>query len=867
MNNTLSESAESNLKSQHSILKELTEYKYALDQAAIVAITTHLGEITYVNDNFCSLSGYSEAELIGQDHRIVNSGYHSKQFIKELWTAIENGEVWKGEIKNRAKDGHFYWVDTTIVPFLNNNGKPFQYLAIRFDITERKRTEQAVRERKRFIRNITDNIPAMIGYWSADLKCLFANNAYRSWFNKTEEEMDGAAMEDLISDAEIEVLKPRIISVLQGEAQSFERVLKGPEKSEIISHTQYVPDVSDGKVVGFYSLVFDMTELKLALEESVSKTKEIASILDRITDGFIALDQNQCCIYVNRQFERMVGKKANELIGKNLWDVFPLAVGSSSYNGIQQVLSTQTYIEVEDYYPPLNLWQENRIYPSGNGLALFVRDISKRKEEEHRLKLMESVITNTKDGVVITYSESAPGKLPVVVYVNEAFCAMTGYTEQEIIGKTPSILHGPKTDKEELNRIIECINGKRSCEATLLNYKKDGQSFWVDFSVSPVKNTEGKHTHWIAIQRDVTRRKQEEMRESLLSEISKVFSVEDSLNVILANVLHKLVLFGDFKFAELWLVSADKTKINLNAKFATSYVANKFYSIESIKSFDSGIGLPGTVWQNNEPVFWSDIDTRPDFLRREGARQAGIKSGYGVPLIYNGITIGVLLIGLSENNIPDANFTSLLRSISPHLGDEIHRKQIEQELNQVFSFAPDMIVSIGIDGYFKKVNPAALKLFEYAEEELLSIPIMSLVLQDDHQATLKQLQGNQDGNPISYFENRMMNKSGKLKWLAWTATPASEEGLIFCVAKDITEQKMHSEQFKEISWIQSHLVRAPLARIMAITSLMKGGDLTNDEFEQLLNHMETSANELDGMITKINTISYDASNISKQMKD
>ncbi len=428
------------------------------------------------------------------------------------------------------------------------------------------------------------------------------------------------------------------------------------------------------------------------------------------------------------------------------------------------------------------------------GVALRVfgamQDITKQKEEEQRLKLMSSVVTSTNDAVLITEAEPLDRPGLRIIFVNDAFCKMTGYSPDELIGKTPKILQGPKTDKLELKRIGEALRRWESCDATVVNYKKNGEEFWINFTLSPVANEKGWYTHWISVERDVTERKNDELQKELLRKIRIIFNEPISIKETLDMVLKDVTLYGDFCFAESWLLTADKKEI----KRATYYVGDpgmRSILLESTKIAvqQKGEGLVGTAWQTLKMQRWEPGMAGKNILEENVLIDAGVKKLYALPFLNNAEVIGVIVFGLDKPETSSINFQNLFNTLKTYLGAEIKRKQLEQELSNLFNSAPDIIAVAGLDGYFKKLNPAACDILEYSQEELMARPLVDFVHPDDVNKTIEEIKNLNAGETTFYFENRYITKSGKIKWIAWTCTPSLEEEVIFAVAKNITEKK------------------------------------------------------------------------------
>ena len=417
------------------------------------------------------------------------------------------------------------------------------------DITEKKQAEERLIESERFISTITDNVPALIAYWTADLHCLFANNPHLEWFNKQPHEMKNITKQELLGDKEFKLHQKHIDAVLRGEPQSFERNFYKSDGTTIYTQTQYLPDKDGDTVKGFYSFISDITNIKLAELEINKQTEQITDLLENITDGFIALDENMCYIYANKAVGKMIGIEPASLIGKNVWEVFPDAVGSNTYNAIQTAFTEKRYICNEDYYEPLKLWQENRAYPSGDGVSLFVRDITQKKHKEQEIEQLNerfSLISKATNDALFEWNFEKQE-----IWWSESYFTLFGFDPQLPIPPLDEWLARLLPESRPLiDTTLKDIyeKGLNNWQVEVSYYRTDGTKGTLLNRGFVIRDEHNKPVRMLGSYQDITHQKNEQQQKALLNQ-----AINESLKER-NNILESI---GDVFFAldKNWIVT------------------------------------------------------------------------------------------------------------------------------------------------------------------------------------------------------------------------------------------------------------------------------------------------------------------------
>ncbi|SHJ76656.1 PAS domain S-box-containing protein [Arenibacter nanhaiticus] len=778
-------------------LKDQWFKSLVLGGADMIAVMDDKGTYKYVSPTAMDILGYDPQEVIGKNAFDFMHPDDIAQ-VQDHFSKLLAGEAYTPKpFRYKHQNGQWRWVEN-VVTDLRHDPAVQGIVTNSRDITARIQAEQQIKaseEKYRLLFN-SSPLPAWI-YDSESLKILDINARAVEKYGYPRESFIGMDIRDFIPPEEIPHLLKTLKAVPKNETTFnfgvFTHKKNNGEllKMEIVGHALQFQGKDCHLVV-----CNNVTEKEQFLEELQQSEYKLKMATDIAKLGYWTVDLQGGAITLSDEVYKLWSlEKASFEVS---FDSFLATIHPEDKENFKQKVAAavkggKNYDFIYRIRRPSGeqKWVHSLgrlVYDREGNPKLFegtVQDITQQKYEEQRLKLMESVVTNTSDAVSIINIDPFNEAGPRIRYVNDAFSSLTGYEPEEVLGQNPRMLLGYQPNADALTALQQCIAESKAGEITTNGHKKNGEALWVQLSFTPVADDKGGITHYIAIQRDITAQKNRELEKKLLADISMLFHRQEKLKPCLEDVLQHLADYGDFQMAELWLPNLEKTQLHCMAQYSQKTVDNA----TAMPVFTLEEGLPGAVWKNQERTYWDHGTNALACIPTEYAEANNIQSVIGIPLSHNKTPIGVLVLGM-ENTKNNLRFSeALFQQLETFIGAEVERKRLENDLHQIFTFSPDLICVAGNDGYFKKINPAGIALLEYTEEELLSQRILSFVHPDDQERTKNQQKKIYQGQQGDNFQNRYITKSGKTKWISWSATPNDEQGLVFAVAKDVTQNK------------------------------------------------------------------------------
>jgi two-component system, cell cycle sensor histidine kinase and response regulator CckA len=393
-------------------------------------------------------------------------------------------------------------------------------LALRTENTERKRAEETLRESEEKFRQLADHITDVFWITSADLKKVhYVSPGYELIWGRSTSSLYSHAEEWV--EAILPVERQRVLAIfatLMGNVPkvSVEYRIARPDGTVrwVLDRGFQVRDAG-GSLVRLTGIATDITERK-QIEEALRRQQTELRVLFDLTPAMICFkDTNNRILRVNRRFAETIGKSVQEIEGQPAVKIHPQEAASFYLDDMEVIRSRSPKLGIFETLQDSEgkeIWLQTDKVPVCDkdgiviGIIVMCQDITKRKKAEETLRLLNSAVLQSREGILITDAElDLPG--PRIVFSNPAFTKMTGYTAEEVMGKTPRILQGSRTDRAVLDRLRSNLEQGEEFEGESINYRKDGTEFDLEWQIAPIRDVGGAITHFLALQRDITARK------------------------------------------------------------------------------------------------------------------------------------------------------------------------------------------------------------------------------------------------------------------------------------------------------------------------------------------------------------------------
>lgn len=429
---------------------------------------------------------------------------------ESLHNAIHHAQAYDYQAQLVSRDGHCHWVRSIGQPVVDESGQVVRIEGSFMDITAWKAAEEARNDSLLRFKQLAESMPLFVWTAQADGTMNYVTQSFFDYIGYPGVlAQHGQWFDMLHPDDRGQCEATWQESIRTGQPYRCEYRIRRHDGVYRWHYAQAVRnfDHVDGTLKWFGSTV-DIHERRLISEYAQSLARRLSDMLESITDAFFTLDASWNFTYLNRRAEQVLQRSREELIGANVWVEFAPAVGSLFEREYRRAMAEQCPVVFEQYYAPLGLQFEVHAYPSENGLAVYFQDITERCRAMAQLRLLQAAVTHLNDMVIITKASPQGEQGREIVFVNPAFEHHTGYARHDVLGKTPDFLHGSGTSRAELDRIAQALSRCEPVRSELLNYTKTGESYWVEMELVPLYNDEGEHTHWVAVGRDTTERRQ-----------------------------------------------------------------------------------------------------------------------------------------------------------------------------------------------------------------------------------------------------------------------------------------------------------------------------------------------------------------------